>query len=101
MGWRRDTRPAAKHLYTATGFAVLTLVIGIVWGIGKASVYKFIPDYFPNEVGVVGGMVGVIGGLGGFISPEMFLWFKMNFDLGVGLMAAGVIIGIAALMVGA
>jgi hypothetical protein len=28
----------------------------------------------------------------------MFLWFKMNFDLGVGLMAAGVIIGIAALI---
>lgn len=53
-------------------FAVLTLVIGIVWGIGKASVYKFIPDYFPNEVGVVGGMVGVIGGLGGFFCPILF-----------------------------
>lgn len=53
-------------------FAVLTLIIGIVWGIGKASVYKFIPDYFPNEVGVVGGMVGVIGGLGGFICPILF-----------------------------
>ncbi|WP_026951420.1 MFS transporter [Algoriphagus mannitolivorans] len=53
-------------------FAVLTMVIGIVWGIGKASVYKFIPDYFPNEVGVVGGMVGVIGGLGGFFCPIIF-----------------------------
>ncbi|MFL0685580.1 MAG: nitrate/nitrite transporter [Algoriphagus aquaeductus] len=53
-------------------FAVLTLVVGIVWGIGKASVYKFIPDYFPNEVGVVGGMVGVIGGLGGFFCPILF-----------------------------
>jgi NNP family nitrate/nitrite transporter-like MFS transporter len=53
-------------------FAVLTLILGIVWGIGKASVYKFIPDYFPNEVGVVGGMVGVIGGLGGFFCPILF-----------------------------
>ncbi|MEB2780488.1 MFS transporter [Algoriphagus sp. C2-6-M1] len=53
-------------------FAILTLAIGIVWGIGKASVYKFIPDYFPNEVGVVGGMVGVIGGLGGFFCPILF-----------------------------
>ncbi|MBA4299273.1 MAG: MFS transporter [Cyclobacterium sp.] len=53
-------------------FAVLTLIVGIVWGIGKASVYKFIPDYFPNEVGVVGGMVGVIGGLGGFFCPILF-----------------------------
>lgn len=53
-------------------FAALTLVVGIVWGIGKASVYKFIPDYFPNEVGVVGGMVGVIGGFGGFFCPILF-----------------------------
>lgn len=53
-------------------YAVLVLIIGIVWGIGKASVYKFIPDYFPDSVGVVGGMVGVIGGLGGFVCPIIF-----------------------------
>ncbi|WP_435525449.1 hypothetical protein [Chryseobacterium indoltheticum] len=38
----------------------------------KAAVYKHIPEYFPNEVGVVGGMVGLIGGLGGFIGPILF-----------------------------
>jgi NNP family nitrate/nitrite transporter-like MFS transporter len=43
-----------------------------VWGIGKAAVYKHIPDYFPEEVGVVGGMVGVLGGLGGFFCPILF-----------------------------
>jgi len=53
-------------------FAVLILIIGIIWGIGKAGVYRFIPDYFPNDVGVVGGMVGVIGGLGGFVCPILF-----------------------------
>lgn len=53
-------------------FAVLVFIIGIVWGIGKAGVYKLIPDYFPNEVGAVGGMVGVIGGLGGFFGPIIF-----------------------------
>mgnify|MGYP006205690365 CR=1 FL=1 len=31
------------------------ILIGISWGIGKAAVYKHIPEYFPNEVGVVGG----------------------------------------------
>jgi len=53
-------------------FAVLVLVLGSIWGIGKAAVYKLIPDYFPDEVGVVGGMVGVIGGLGGFVCPILF-----------------------------
>ncbi len=53
-------------------FAILVILIGSIWGIGKAGVYKFIPDYFPEEVGVVGGMVGVLGGLGGFVSPIIF-----------------------------
>jgi NNP family nitrate/nitrite transporter-like MFS transporter len=53
-------------------FAVLVILIGSIWGIGKAGVYKFIPDHFPEEVGVVGGMVGVLGGLGGFFCPIIF-----------------------------
>lgn len=53
-------------------FVGLVFLIGSIWGIGKAAVYRLIPDYFPNEVGVVGGMVGVIGGLGGFVCPIIF-----------------------------
>lgn len=53
-------------------FAILVILLGSIWGIGKAGVYKHIPDYFPEEVGVVGGMVGVLGGLGGFFSPIIF-----------------------------
>jgi NNP family nitrate/nitrite transporter-like MFS transporter len=53
-------------------FAFLVVLLGSVWGVGKAAVYKHIPDYFPDEVGVVGGMVGVIGGLGGFFCPIIF-----------------------------
>jgi NNP family nitrate/nitrite transporter-like MFS transporter len=53
-------------------FAVLVILLGSIWGVGKAGVYKHIPDYFPEEVGVVGGMVGVLGGLGGFFSPIIF-----------------------------
>lgn len=53
-------------------FGFLVILIGAIWGIGKAGVYKFIPENFPNEVGVVGGMVGVIGGLGGFVTPIIF-----------------------------
>ncbi len=53
-------------------FAALVVMLGLIWGIGKAAVYKHIPDYFPEEVGVVGGMVGVLGGLGGFFCPILF-----------------------------
>jgi NNP family nitrate/nitrite transporter-like MFS transporter len=53
-------------------FSALVILLGSIWGIGKAAVYKHIPDYFSEEVGVVGGMVGVIGGLGGFFCPIIF-----------------------------
>jgi NNP family nitrate/nitrite transporter-like MFS transporter len=53
-------------------FTILSLILGSVMGIGKAAVYKHIPDYFPNDVGVVGGIVGVLGGIGGFVCPIVF-----------------------------
>jgi NNP family nitrate/nitrite transporter-like MFS transporter len=53
-------------------FTFLILIVGVATGIGKAAVYKHIPDYFPKDVGVVGGIVGVIGGLGGWVGPILF-----------------------------
>jgi len=53
-------------------FAALMFVLGCAMGIGKASVYKYIPDYFPNDVGAVGGVVGMLGALGGFFLPPAF-----------------------------
>lgn len=53
-------------------YLVLVILIGACWGIGSAAVYKHIPEYFPDQVGVIGGMVGMIGGLGGFIGPIVF-----------------------------
>lgn len=63
------------HIYFQANvwvFTFLVFIIGIAMGIGKAAVYKYIPEYFPNEVGVVGGIVGVVGGLGGFVCPIIF-----------------------------
>ncbi len=57
-------------------FTALILSIGISMGIGKASVYTYIPQYFPNDVGAVGGLVGAVGGLGGFVLPLLFAWAK-------------------------
>jgi len=63
------------HIYFQANvwiFTFFVFVIGITMGIGKAGVYKYIPEYFPSEVGVVGGIVGVVGGLGGFVCPIIF-----------------------------
>ncbi len=63
------------HIYFQANvwiFTVFVLIIGISMGIGAAAVYKYIPDYFPDDVGVVGGLVGVLGGLGGFVFPIIF-----------------------------
>jgi NNP family nitrate/nitrite transporter-like MFS transporter len=54
------------------GFTLLLIVVAIGMGIGKASVYKYIPNYFPQDVGAVGGLVGLLGALGGFILPKTF-----------------------------
>ncbi len=53
-------------------FTLLVFLAGIAMGVGKAAVYKYIPEYFPGRVGAVGGLVGVIGGLGGFVCPILF-----------------------------
>ncbi len=53
-------------------YLILVILIGITWGIGTAAVFKHIPEYFPTEIGIVGGMVGFLGGLGGFFGPIIF-----------------------------
>jgi NNP family nitrate/nitrite transporter-like MFS transporter len=51
------------------GFTAALFVLGVGMGVGKASVYKMIPDHFPRDVGAVGGLVGLLGALGGVVLP--------------------------------
>lgn len=55
-------------------FTFLIFIVGCGMGIGKAAVYKYIPEYFPKDVGAVGGLVGLLGALGGFFLPPLFAY---------------------------
>jgi len=53
-------------------FTTFLFILGIAWGFGKASVFKFLSDEYPDNIGVVSGIVGLAGGMGGFLLPIMF-----------------------------
>ena len=53
-------------------FTLLMFILGIAFAFGKASVFKYISDEFPSNIGAISGIVGLAGGLGGFILPIMF-----------------------------
>lgn len=68
-----------QHLHYQIGivwFAILVFILGCAMGFGKAAVFKHIPEYFPDNVGSVGGLVGMLGGLGGFFLPPLFAYTK-------------------------
>ena len=59
-------------------FFVCVELLAIGMGVGKASVYKYIPEYFPRDVGAVGGLVGSLGALGGFVLPLGFGYLQQS-----------------------
>jgi MFS transporter, NNP family, nitrate/nitrite transporter len=67
------TGPATYHIGLGpTMFTIIMFTMGIAFAIGKASVFKYISDDYPKNIGVVSGVVGLAGGMGGFIMPIMF-----------------------------
>jgi sugar phosphate permease len=85
-------------LHNTNAVFVLTMIsIAAIGLMSAVSTFWSLPTTILSGSAAAAGIafINSIGGLGGFISPEMFVWFKSHFDLGVGLMAAGVIMGIA------
>ncbi len=52
------------------GTLLLFLCLGFL-GMGNGAVFQLVPQRFPQEIGVMTGIVGAAGGLGGFFLPTM------------------------------
>src|SRR5436853_2410478 len=50
-------------------FTIGALGMAAAIGLGNGAVFKLVPEYFPQSVGGVTGLVGAAGGLGGFVPP--------------------------------
>ena len=65
--------PQTFHLgLNYIAFTVLLFTMGVAFAIGKASVFKYISDDYPHNIGVISGVVGLAGGMGGFLMPIIF-----------------------------
>ncbi|MGA8031288.1 MAG: nitrate/nitrite transporter [Casimicrobiaceae bacterium] len=65
--------PTTFHIgLNVYAFTALMAALGVAFAFGKASVFKYISDDYPTNIGTVSGVVGLAGGLGGFVLPIMF-----------------------------
>jgi NNP family nitrate/nitrite transporter-like MFS transporter len=51
------------------GLTICCLTMAVLLGLGTGAVFKLVPEWFPDRVGAVTGVVGAAGGLGGFFPP--------------------------------
>ncbi len=88
----------ASGLHNTNAFFVMAMISLATTALMSAvSTFWSLPSMVLNGTAAAAGIafINSVGNLGGFMSPEMFAWFKSHFDLGAGLMAAGVSMGIA------
>ncbi|MFN8151030.1 MAG: MFS transporter [Solirubrobacterales bacterium] len=69
---------------------IACLSMAVFLGLGTGAVFKLVPQWFPDRVGSVTGVVGAAGGLGGFFPPLVMGIVKGatgGYALGFALMA--------------
>jgi NNP family nitrate/nitrite transporter-like MFS transporter len=59
-------------------FTIGALGVAAAIGLGNGAVFKLVPEYFPQSVGSVTGLVGAAGGLGGFFPPLVLGFVKQQ-----------------------
>ena len=86
-----------EHMVPLT---ISCLTIAVFLGLGTGAVFKLVPEWFPEQVGAVTGVVGAAGGLGGFFPPLVMALVKSqtgSYALGFVLMAAVALAALAVL----
>jgi hypothetical protein len=71
-------------------FTVGALGCAALLGTGNGAVFKLVPEFFPQSIATVTGLVGAIGGLGGFFPPLLLGFFRDQVGVlwpGFGLLA--------------
>jgi len=85
-----------EHMVPLT---IVCLSMAVALGLGTGAVFKLVPEWFPDRVGAVTGVVGAAGGLGGFFPPIVMGIVKSatgGYGLGFVLMA---LVAVACLVV--
>ena len=63
-------RPREREWFAVKAVhAICCLTMALLLGLGMGAVFAQVPDWFPDRVGAVTGVVGAAGGLGGFFPP--------------------------------
>jgi len=77
------------------------LILAVFLGLGTGAVFKLVPQWYPDRVGAVTGVVGAAGGLGGFFPPLVMALVKSetgSYTLGFILMSAVAVIAFTVLI---
>lgn len=89
---------AYEHMVPLT---IACLTMAVCLGLGTGAVFKLVPQWFPDRVGAVTGVVGAAGGLGGFFPPLVMAIVKDetgSYWLGFVLMALVAVISLLVLL---
>jgi MFS transporter len=68
-GRARLLRPGHVRHTHIVPLTIACLTMALALGLGTGAVFKLVPEWFPDRVGSVTGVVGAAGGLGGFFPP--------------------------------
>lgn len=70
---------AAVSTLPALAVTTVLLFVGMMgMGMGNGAVFQLVPQRFPEEVGIITGIVGAAGGLGGFFLPKILGNLKLS-----------------------